>query len=500
MRAAGGFIRPCEYGRLPPGGAARGGFADPWHVRRRPASVSRACIFVRIDFPFLIIICDIRVTACPCHQVARKRTATSNGDTHASTGHDPYAALRDGQYRRFLSGGVLSVVGGQMLNVAVGWELYERTHDALALGLVGLAQVAPVLLLSLPAGHLADRYDRRLICVLAQTLRACSTSFMLWISLTHAPVEAVYACLFANGVSRACHAPARTALMPQLLKPGLFESAVRWNTSGFQLASTCGPALGGLVMHWAGAAWPVYAVDLATTLINAGCIGSLRKPEGELKREPLSMERLLGGLRFIWSAKVILAAITLDLFAVLLGGVTALLPIYAQDVLQAGPQGLGWLRAADSAGALAMALTMAHRPPIRRAGRTLLWSVAGFGLGIVVFGLSTNLWLSMLALAACGACDNISVIVRHTLIQLRTPNEMRGRVASVNSIFIASSNELGMLESGTVASLFGHVAAAVSGGVGTLLVVLFAALRWPELRKLGAIHEEHDRRTVNSEQ
>lgn len=403
--------------------------------------------------------------------------------------NDPYAAIRVPQYRRFLFAGVLAGLGGHMLTVAVGWELYVRTNEALALGLVGLAQVLPVFLFSLPFGHLADRFDRRRLSAFAGTVRAYSSVAMLFISFTSGPVEAVYVCLFVNGAMRALHAPARTALLTQILPMDRFENAVRWNTSAFQLSAVCGPALGGAVIAWTGLVWPVYVIDAATALANAVIMLTLRKPEGSVSREPFSAQTLLAGLRFVWSTKVILGAVTLDMFAVLFGGVNALLPIYAKDILHAGPDGLGWLRAAESAGALCMALTMAHRPPIRFAGRAMLWSVAGFGFGIVVFGLSEHLWLSLAALALCGACDNISVIVRHTLIQLRTPNEMRGRVSAVNMVFISSSNELGQMESGLVSHYFDAVFAAVSGGIGTVLVVVLAAWRWPELRKLGALKD-----------
>jgi len=404
--------------------------------------------------------------------------------------HDPYAAIRVPDYRLLLFGTVITFAGTQMFHVAVGWQIYEWTESKLALAFVGLAQVLPIFLFSLVGGHVADRFDRRRIGALAQIVRACSSLAMLWIASTRGPVEAVYVCLFVNGTTRAFHAPARTALLPQILPLELFESAVRWNTTGFQLASVCGPALGGLVIAVTGETWPVFLFDAATSAVNALCLLSIRKLKPHANREPASVESLLGGLRFVWNTKVMLAAITLDLFAVLLGGIQALLPVYAKDILQVGAQGQGWLRAAESAGALAMALAMAHRPPIRHAGKVLLWSVAGFGASIVVFGLSTNFWLSLVALGLCGACDNISVVIRHTLMQLRTPNEMRGRVAAVNMVFIASSNELGQVESGLVAHYFSEVFAAVSGGLGTILVVALAALRWPELRRLGALREE----------
>lgn len=402
--------------------------------------------------------------------------------------HDAYAALRYRDFRLLLAGGTITATGGQMLNVAVGWELYNRTGDPLALGMVGLALVLPILIFSLPAGQVADRFDRRTIGALAQFFRACSSLVLTWLSFSEGPVAGIYACLFVNGVMRAFHAPARTALMPQILPAAAFANAVSWNTSAFQMASVAGPALGGLLLGVRDAAWPVYLLDAVTSVVNVACLLMIRVTGEKRAREPATLKSLLAGIGFVWKNKVILGAITLDLFAVLLGGATALLPVYAKDILHVGPEGLGWLRASESIGALCMALFVAHRPPLRRAGMVLLWSVAGFGLGIVVFGLSTSFWLSMAALAFCGACDNVSVVIRHTLMQLRTPDEMRGRVAAVNTVFIASSNELGQVESGTVAYFFGPIAAVVSGGIGTILVVLGAAALWPELRRLRELH------------
>jgi MFS family permease len=391
-----------------------------------------------------------------------------------------------------LFGGVITATGGQMLNLAIGWELYERTKDPLSLGLVGLVQVIPIFLFSLPAGQIADRFDRRHIGAMAQFLRACSSLALVWISATQGPITGIYVCLFVNGVMRAFHAPARTALMPAILPAAAFANAVSWNTSGFQLASVTGPALGGLAIGVAGFAWPVYLFDAATSLFNVFCMLSIRAgaATATVRKEPPSFESLVAGIRFVWQTKIVLAAMTLDLFAVLLGGAAALLPIYAKDILHVGAEGLGWLRAAESFGALLMAVTIAHRPPMRRAGPALLWSVAGFGLGIVVFGLSENYWLSLAAMACCGACDNVSVVVRHTLMQLRTPDDMRGRVAAVNMVFISSSNELGQLESGLAARFFGPVATVVGGGIGTILVVLAAAWAWPEIRRLKELHSE----------
>ena len=406
------------------------------------------------------------------------------------TQHDPYLALRYGPYRALLFGGLIALVGHQMLNVAIGWELYERTGQAISLGLVGLVQVIPVFLFSLIGGHTADRFNRKSIIIWTQVIRALSSLALVWISYTQGPEWSIYVCLFMGGVVRAFHVPARVALLPQILPPVAFSNAVTWNSSAFQTSSIVGPAVGGLMMGWTGHAFPVYLADAAGAFVYVFSV--LFIPDTSAKRQPsrMNLENVLAGARFVWNKKVLLAAVTLDMFAVLLGGAVAMLPIYAKDILDVGPTGLGWLRAAESIGSIGMALYLAHRPPLKRAGPAMLLGVLGFGLGIIVFGLSTHFWLSIAALAFCGACDSISVLVRHTLVQLRTPDEMRGRVSSVNTIFIASSNELGQFESGAVASLFGPVFAVVSGGIGTILVVLGVASIWPELRRLGPLVEE----------
>ncbi len=403
--------------------------------------------------------------------------------------HDPYSSLRHGAYRALLTGGLVSMIGQQMLLLAVSWELYERTGRALSLGLVGLVQVIPIFLFSLPGGHLADRVDRRTIILWTQVARAACSLGLAWLSFTSGPELGIYACLFLNGVARAYHVPARTALIPQILPPAAFSNAVTWNSSAFQISAVTGPALAGAIIGWGGLAFPVYLVNAATSLVYI--VALLFVPRSTEKRQPspLNRENLLAGLRFVWGTKVLLAAVTLDMFAVLLGGAVAMLPIYAKDILHVGPAGLGCLRAAESIGAIGMAMALAHRPPLRRAGPTMLLAVIGFGAGIIVFGLSTSFWLSLGAMVFCGACDTISVVVRHTLIQLRTPDAMRGRVSAVNTVFIASSNELGQFESGSVAHFFGPVISVVSGGIGAIAVVLGVALAWPELRRLGPLVE-----------
>jgi MFS family permease len=402
--------------------------------------------------------------------------------------HDPYAALRHRDYRRVLAGSVLAAMGTEMQAVAVGWELYQRTDSPAALGIVGLVQFLPVLLLSLPAGHAADRYSRKYIVALALGLMVIASLGLAGLSLSKGPVPLIYVCLLLAGISRAFSAPARWALVPQVVPPEILSNAITWNSSGWQIASVLGPSLGGLVIGATGRAAGAYLGTALCCLTCAALVASIRPQMATRHIEVGSLQSLLAGIRFVWSTKLILATITLDLFAVLLGGATALLPIFARDILHVGPSGLGWLRAAPSLGALLMAITLAHRPPFRRAGRTLLAAVAGFGVATIIFGLSQNFVLSFAMLALTGALDNISIVVRGTLVQGLTPDSMRGRVSAVNAVFIGSSNELGAFESGATAALFGAVISVVGGGIGTLVVVLLVMLRWPQVYRLGALH------------
>lgn len=438
-------------------------------------------------------------------------------------GHDPYLALRSGNYRCFAAGSIMSVTGQQMLGVAVGWQLYQLTDSATALGLVGFVQVLPVVLLTLPAGQLADRVSRKgillatslLMGVWALALAAVSyrhdlvtdlpllqhtnellrRTAVLWgephATFADPAIPLVYGLLLMMGLTRALYAPARAALLPQIVPLASFSNAVAWHTSGFHIASVVGPAVGGLVLGRLGGAATGYGVVYALTAVcSLGqfllVLPIIPRP-GPRPAGRVTLEALAAGVRFVWQTRIILATITLDLFAVLLGGATALLPMFAKDQLNVGAVGLGWMRAAPAIGAFVMALLVAHLPPMKRAGRAMLWSVAGFGVATVVFGLSQNFWLSLVALALTGAFDNVSVVVRHTLVQVLTPDEMRGRVSAVNFIFIGLSNEMGALESGLTAALFGPVASVVGGGIGTLLVVLAGAWRWPEVRRFGAL-------------
>jgi MFS family permease len=401
---------------------------------------------------------------------------------------DPYAALRYTDYRRLLAGNVLAGLGTEMQAVAVGWELYQRTDSAAALGLVGLVQVMPVLLLSLPAGQAADHFSRKGLVIAAQALTACASLGLAGLSLAQGPVPLVYFCLFLVGTARAFSSPARWSLVPQVVPTPLISNAVTWNTSGWQVASVTGPAVGGVVIAATGGAAGAYLAAAGCALACAALLAPVRPRPGPRPAEAPSLRSLLAGVRFVWGAPLLLAALTLDLFAVLLGGATALLPIFAKDILAVGPSGLGWLRAAPSLGALLMAVALAHGPPFRRAGRALLGAVAGFGAATVGFGLSRDFGLSCALLALTGALDNVSVVIRHSLVQVLTPDAMRGRVAAVNAVFIGSSNELGAFESGLTAAWFGPVVSVVGGGLGTLLVVLAVMLRWPQVWRLGPLH------------
>jgi MFS family permease len=400
------------------------------------------------------------------------------------TARDPYAALRFLDFRLLLAGRFITTLGNQMLSVAIGWELWLRTQSALALGLVGLVQVIPVILLSLPAGHVADQYNRKRIVLASQVLLALCSIGLALISFYQGPILLVYGCLLGIGIARAFNDPAASTLLPQTVPPGVFTSAATWSSSAWQLASIIGPALAGLLLALLNSGTVIYLLDALAALTFLVLVFLIKGRPLALSRKAATLDSLREGLRFIRSTKIILAAITLDMFAVLFGGAVALLPIYATDILKVGPQGLGVMRAAPSVGALIMVVVMAHLPPFQHAGRTLLLAVTGFGVATILFGLSTTFWFSVLMLALLGALDNISVVIRATLLLTRSPDEMRGRISSVNSIFIGASNELGGFESGLAAALFGPVIAVVVGGIGTIVVVLVIARIWPELGAL----------------
>jgi MFS family permease len=401
--------------------------------------------------------------------------------------HDAYAALRHPGYRCLLSGAVLSGLGAEVQAVAVSWELYDRTGSALTLAYAGLAQFLPVLLLALPAGAAADRFSRKRLFQTAQATSAGVSILLAYLSVTNGPVVLFLLCLLIAGVARAFSAPARQSFLAQVVPLADLPNAAAWNSTGWQIANIAGPALGGLVVARAPPA-TAYAFAGCGALVCVLLLVPIRPFVVERTAGARSLSALLDGVRFVWRTKPLLSAITLDLFAVLLGGATALLPIFAKDILQVGADGLGWLRAAPAVGALLTALTLAHLPPLRRPGVAMLLAVIGFGVVTIVFGLSRSYPLSFGMLVLLGGFDNISVVIRSTLMQLLTPDEMRGRVAAVNTVFISSSNELGAFESGVAADWFGPIAAVVGGGVGTIVVVLVVLASFPVLLRLGPLH------------
>jgi hypothetical protein len=372
----------------------------------------------------------------------------------------------------------------------VGWQVYDITHRALDLGLVGLAQFLPGILLFLVSGHASDRFQRR------HVLSACYAGFalcsgLLLILSARGPtaVHPIYLVLILLGVVRSFNGTASRSILPQLVPEEHFPNAVAWNATVFQAATILGPSLGGILYAAFHGPSAVYAMAMIT---GVGALVSMfrikTRPQAR-RREPTTAKTVFAGLHFIWREKLILGAISLDLFAVLLGGAVALLPVYAREILHTGPWGLGLLRTAPGVGAALMAVALAHRPLRSRAGTALLWSVAGFGIFTITFGVSTSLVLSLVSLILLGAADMVSVIIRATLTQLRTPDEMRGRVTAVDMIFIGTSNEFGQFESGVTAQWFGTVPAVVLGGIGTLVVIGLWAWMFPELRSAGALGE-----------
>lgn len=405
------------------------------------------------------------------------------------TSHDPFAALRLRDFRLYSIGGLLAIIGQQMQSVAVGWELYERTNSAMSLGWIGLVQALPVILLALPAGQLADRFDRRHIVIVAQVFMSLCSIGLAFFSYYKASIGLLYALLLLWGVAKAFTWPARAAMISQLVPINLFSNAATWSSTVFQVGAISGPALGGLIIAEYNSALPVYIIDAIFGVARLISMLLIKSKQTSFNKEPMTLGSLIAGFDFVWRTKIILATISLDLFAVLLGGATTLLPIFAKDILHVGPSGLGWLRAAPSIGAVLMAFVLVYSPPMRQAGKALLWSVIIFGLATIIFGFSRSFSLSFVMLFIAGAVDNISVVVRQTLVQVLTPDEMRGRVSAVNSIFITSSNEIGGFESGLVAAIFNPVVSVVSGGIGTILIVVATILIWPEVKQIGSLQE-----------
>jgi MFS family permease len=400
-------------------------------------------------------------------------------------------AFRSLDYRRFLGSRLLSILGLEMVNVAVGWQVYALTKRPLDLGYVGLAQFLPAVFLTLAAGHAADRFDRRRIVLICHLVFGVCSAILGWLAVTRleSPVP-IFGVLVLLGCARAFNAPAAQALMPSLLPEVDFPNAVAWNSSTFQVANVVGPALGGVLYAAFGDPEPVYLLAASLAVLDVLVLVGVRTRTGRMENKAASWSTVLAGVRYVWHNKIVLGSVSLDLFAVLLGGAIALMPVFAQDVLHTGAWGLGILRSGPAIGAGLVGLYLAARPLRRHVGRTMLIGVAIFGAGTIAFGLSRTLWLSVLILVVMGGADMLSVFVRLTVVQISPPPEMRGRVNAVNMLFIGASNELGEFESGLTAQWLGPVRAVVAGGLGTLLVVLAWIRLFPDLRRLDRMPTE----------
>ena len=430
-----------------------------------------------------------------------------------------YSVLRHADFTRYLIGRFIASLGQQMLVVAIDWELYQRTHSALPLALVGLSLMVPMILCTVPAGHFADTFNRKKIILITTLLVAVSSLGLTLASIFEWKVGWIYGFLVVLGAARTFLWPASAAFVTSLIPRKEFARAVTFNSGAFQFSAAVGPvSCGWLIALTPNAeahhtAWPVYALNILASLVCFALVWPIRHIHKARPAEPISLHSLVEGFRFVFHNKIILGVITLDLFAVLLGGAVTILPMFADDIFHTGASGLGWLRASMAIGAVVCAFAMAHRPPLQKAGKTMLWSVAIFGIATILFGLANKncfdnwvnlsnnfwFWFAFAMLALAGFVDNISVVVRQTLVQILTPDEKRGRVSAVNSLFIGTSNELGGFRSGIVAYFFttptflgnphatGAIISTVSGGIGTIIVVLAVAWIWPEIRKYGKL-------------
>ena len=400
--------------------------------------------------------------------------------------HDPYLAFRYPAYRLFAASFVLAVIGSQVFGTAVQWEVHKRTGSTLAMGWLGLINAVPIFLLALPAGHVADSFSRKRVLLVTQFfLVAIPWLFAVgsgW-SLFWKSLWLPFSLVALNAITLTFARPTRAALLMKLVPREVYGSVINWNSSLFETSAWIGPAIGGLLIGFGSTttAYVVAGLSLLLCLILTLFLPDQGPPA---QREPMTWKSVGAGLRFVFSRQLLWASMSLDLLAVLLGGATYLLPVFAEQRLHAGPVAFGILKAAPAIGAASMAIVQAHRRPFQKTGRVMLWAVVGFGLATIGFGLSTNMWISVGMLLIIGACDNISVVIRHTLVQTLTPDAMRGRVAAVNQVFIGASNELGGFESGLAAYLFGPVLAVVGGGAGAILVTLVIAGIAPQLRRL----------------
>ncbi len=407
-------------------------------------------------------------------------------------------AFQSRDFRLYQTARLFVILGAEAQSVAVAWQVYQLTHSALSLGYTGLALFLPGLIFVLPAGHVADRYDKRHIILACYALQAVSTAALLWISLHGVgSIAPIYCVLFLIGMGRCFSGPAASAMMPMLVPKEDFVNAVTWGATIFQTANATGPMVGGLLFtatlaglgRWRGAPI-VYVFTLAMLCGFMVLVGLIRMRAVSGEKKAFNAQTVLAGLKYVAETKLLLGSISLDLFAVLLGGAVALMPIFAHDVLHAGAQGLGLLRAMPSLGALAVSLTLVFRPIKRGAGKLMLMCVGVFGGVTVLFGLSRSMWVSMVALLLVGASDMVSVVVRSSILQLATPPEMRGRVSAVNWLFIGASNEFGEFESGLTAHWWGAVRAVVIGGLGSMVVTGAAAVLFPALRRADQLTAE----------
>jgi MFS family permease len=405
--------------------------------------------------------------------------------------HDSYAALRIANFRRLILGHGTATLAREAQIVVVGWQVYEHTHDPLSLGLIGLAEALPFVGVALYAGHVADRVSRRAIAIagtIGVLLSAIALlAFTSFGTIARGQIWPVYLVIFLSGIARSFTRPAVAALSAELVSRDIYANAVAWRSSMWHFAAVFGPAIGGLLYGFAGAAVAYEAVIISMCVSLIAMISITHRLRPAVDEHVTVGESLRIGLRFVWNQPLILAAMTLDLFSVLFGGAVALLPIFAH-LLSVGPQGLGMLRAAPAAGSVLTGVYLAHRPPFRHAGVALLTAVTLFGVSMIVFALSRNFYLSLAILALSGMADNVSVVIRGTLIQIATPQHLLGRVSSVNSIFIGASNEIGAFESGVAARIMGTVPSVIFGGAMTLLVVIVVALWSAPLRRMREIH------------
>ena len=404
--------------------------------------------------------------------------------------NDAYAVWHIGSFRRFIAGRFLLTFAIQMQSVIVGWQVYDLTHDPFSLGLIGLSEAIPFLVVALFAGHVADLFNRKAIIAITATVYVASAILLLYMSYSidswfqSAGVLPLYITIAVTGLARAFFYPAQSAYMAQIVPRNLYANSSTWNSTVWHIAAVSGPAAGGLIYGFAGihAAFITVVFFSALSLIFFYTSKSVPLPV-RVSNEGI-FTSLSAGVKFVFNNQILLGALALDMFGVLFGGAVALLPVFASEVLHTGPQGLGFLRAAPAFGAVLMAMILAYYPPTHKSGVKLLWAVGGFGVCIIFFALSGNFWLSLALLALSGMFDNVSVIIRGTILQMFTPDEMRGRVASVNSLFIGSSNELGSFESGLAARLIGLIPSVVFGGGMTVLIVLATAGFAPKLRKM----------------